>query len=62
MEMIPVITAVPTHLSDTTLFWFIVHFRMAGLLLLRSSFVPDEYFQTLEPAFALVHGERAGIR
>ena len=40
---------------DRSTYLVILVYRIAFLLFLRTSFVPDEYFQVLEPAFTLVY-------
>jgi len=35
---------------------WIIAYRLAFLLLIRTAFVPDEYFQSVDPAFEFVYG------
>jgi GPI mannosyltransferase 3 len=42
------------------LFLFLLAFRLLNALLLRTFFQPDEYFQSLEPAWQLAFGPDTG--
>ena len=39
---------------------FLVAFRVLNALVVRTFFQPDEYFQSLEPAWQMVFGEESG--
>jgi hypothetical protein len=39
---------------------FLLAFRIVNALALRTFFVPDEYYQSLEPAWQLAFGPRSG--
>jgi GPI mannosyltransferase 3 len=39
---------------------FLVAFRILNALTIRTFFQPDEYFQSLEPAWYMVFGEESG--
>ncbi|KAI9701308.1 MAG: glycosylphosphatidylinositol anchor biosynthesis [Bogoriella megaspora] len=41
-------------------FWLLICFRVANALSLSTFFQPDEYFQSLEPAWAMVFGPESG--
>lgn len=45
---------------DRTLLFIFISYRLGLLLLVRSSFVPDELYQYVEPAYAVISG--SGIR
>jgi len=47
-----------TNPTDVLLFLFA--FRLLNALTVRTFFQPDEYFQSLEPAWALAFGEGSG--
>ena len=40
--------------------WFLVAFRILNALSIRTFFQPDEYFQSLEPAWELAFGSESG--
>jgi hypothetical protein len=47
---------------DTGLFYLAVLYRFALLLLVQTSFVPDEIFQYVEPAYAMATSGSPSIR
>ncbi len=47
---------------DTGLFYLAVLYRFTLLLLVQTSFVPDEIFQFVEPAYAMATGGAPSIR
>jgi GPI mannosyltransferase 3 len=53
-----------THLAQSTnptdVLLFLFAFRLLNALTVRTFFQPDEYFQSLEPAWALAFGEGSG--
>jgi phosphatidylinositol glycan class B len=46
--------------SRHVLFALVLAFRLLDALALRTFFQPDEYFQALEPAWALAFGRDSG--
>ena len=46
--------------NDTNMVMLVICYRLTILLLLRTSFVPDEYYQYIEPSFHIVY--RIGIK
>jgi GPI mannosyltransferase 3 len=42
------------------IFLFLVAFRILNALTIRTFFQPDEYFQSLEPAWQMVFGKNSG--
>ena len=48
------------YLSESYVFAFLIAFRILNALSVRTFFQPDEYFQSLEPAWALAFGEDRG--
>jgi GPI mannosyltransferase 3 len=42
------------------IFLFLVAFRILNALTIRTFFQPDEYFQSLEPAWQIVFGKNSG--
>ena len=42
--------------SEKSMFWGLVAFRATNALIIQTSFVPDEYWQTLEVAHRMVFG------
>ena len=49
-----------TSLSGAKVLSFLFAFRICNALLLRTFFQPDEYFQSLEPAWSTAFGETSG--
>lgn len=47
-------------LSPSTTLLFLIAFRLANALSLRTFFQPDEFFQSLEPAWQIVFGKDQG--
>lgn len=47
-------------LSGSNVLYFLIAFRICNALLLRTFFQPDEYFQSLEPAWHTVFGDESG--
>jgi hypothetical protein len=41
-------------------FWMLIVFRCANALLVWTFFQPDEYFQSLEPAWQIAFGSESG--
>jgi hypothetical protein len=48
--------------SGLTVFALLLGFRIVNALLLRTFFQPDEYFQSLEPAWGLAFGQTSNAR
>lgn len=46
--------------SSQHVFLFLLAFRIANALSLRTFFQPDEYYQSLEPAWQLAFGPNSG--
>lgn len=53
---------VPASANTTTLYVFalLIAFRLANGLIVRTFFQPDEFYQSLEPAWQLAFGSNAG--
>ena len=53
---------VRTHYDDVSrdIFLFLVAFRIVNALSIRTFFQPDEYFQSLEPAWQIAFGTDSG--
>jgi GPI mannosyltransferase 3 len=49
-----------SHVSTTDVLLFLVAFRILNALTIKTFFQPDEYFQSLEPAWQLAFGEDSG--
>jgi GPI mannosyltransferase 3 len=54
-----------SHVADSTserdILLFLVAFRILNALIVSTFFQPDEYFQSLEPAWRMVFGEDSGV-
>lgn len=46
--------------SATNIFLFLVAFRLLNALVVRTFFQPDEFFQSLEPAWQIAFGKGQG--
>jgi phosphatidylinositol glycan class B len=46
------------NLNATRIFLFVCIYRLANALVIRTQFDPDEYWQTLEPAYCLAFGSK----
>jgi phosphatidylinositol glycan class B len=46
--------------SEANLVYFLLAFRICNALLIRTFFQPDEYFQSLEPAWDIAFGPSSG--
>ncbi|KAG9636902.1 glycosyltransferase family 22 protein, partial [Aureobasidium melanogenum] len=46
--------------SDANVLYFLIAFRVCNALLIRTFFQPDEYFQSLEPAWDIAFGSSSG--
>jgi hypothetical protein len=46
--------------SDANVLYFLTAFRICNALLIRTFFQPDEYFQSLEPAWDIAFGPASG--
>ena len=46
--------------TSQDIFWFLVAFRILNALSIRTFFQPDEYFQSLEPAWEISFGADSG--
>lgn len=51
---------VESRQSSTNLLIFLIAFRLLNALTVRTFFQPDEYFQSLEPAWEMVFGRESG--
>ncbi|KAL4864728.1 hypothetical protein BDV12DRAFT_8103 [Aspergillus spectabilis] len=49
-----------TKLTDSDVFLYLLGFRLVNSLVVRTFFQPDEFFQSLEPAWNLAFGETHG--
>lgn len=47
-------------LQGSNVFLFLVAFRIINAFAIRTFFQPDEYFQSLEPAWQIAFGEHSG--
>ncbi|KAI9671551.1 MAG: hypothetical protein M1817_003603 [Caeruleum heppii] len=47
-------------IGSTYILLFLVAFRLANALIIKTFFQPDEFFQALEPAWAIAFGEQSG--
>lgn len=47
-------------LSAVNVLYFLIAFRICNALLTRTFFQPDEYFQSLEPAWDIAFGPSSG--
>jgi phosphatidylinositol glycan class B len=50
----------PPTSPATNIFLFLVAFRLLNALAVRTFFQPDEYFQSLEPAWQIAFGKGQG--
>lgn len=48
------------HATPQNIFLFLVAFRIVNALSVRTFFQPDEFFQSLEPAWQVVFGADSG--
>jgi Alg9-like mannosyltransferase family len=55
-----VVANVAHSASAQDILLFLVAFRILNALTVRTFFQPDEYFQSLEPAWRMVFGEESG--
>lgn len=46
--------------TSKNIWWFLVAFRILNALSIRTFFQPDEYFQSLEPAWDIAFGPNSG--
>ena len=46
--------------SGASVLYFLLAFRICNALLIRTFFQPDEYFQSLEPAWDIAFGPSSG--
>ena len=46
--------------STSNIFVFLLGFRIVNALSIKTFFQPDEYFQSLEPAWQIAFGEKSG--
>lgn len=57
---VPFKIGVPTYRSYAKVVLLAISLRLIFALIIQTTFVPDEYYQTIEPAFAaIVRPERA---
>ena len=54
------VSHVAQHASAQDILLFLVGFRILNALTIRTFFQPDEYFQSLEPAWRMVFGQQSG--
>ena len=45
------------HLQSSTIFWISFAYHVTLISVLKTSFVPDEYYQTLEPAYSAIYND-----
>jgi phosphatidylinositol glycan class B len=48
------------HSSSQKVLLFLIAFRLVNALCVRTFFQPDEFFQSLEPAWDIVFGKESG--
>lgn len=47
-------------MPETPIFWLLLGLRILNALTTRTFFQPDEFFQSLEPAWQMAFGEQSG--
>lgn len=56
----PLAAREPKTFLGNPILWYLIAFRICNALLIKTFFQPDEYFQSLEPAWQLAFGADSG--